>query len=268
MTRILITGAAGSIGRMLRTRLAQPGRALRLLDVVPQEDTGDGAELLTADATDLEAMTAACHGADAVVHLAGIPGERPWQQISAVNLDGTYIALEAARRAGVSRVVLASSNHAAGFSERGDGDLPADAAGAPDTFYGVTKAAMEAMGKLYHARFGMDVIALRIGSCFPEPFNVRSLATWLSPDDCGRLVEAALTAPSPGYRVVWGVSANTRRWWSLAEGEAIGYHPADDAEAHAARILAAQPEPDWAGDPDLYRAGGQFCRTELGGSSG
>jgi hypothetical protein len=111
------------------------------------------------------------------------------------------------------------------------------------------------MGRLYHDRFGMDVVVLRIGTCSPEPPSVRALATWLSYDDCGRLVEAALTAPSPGFRQVWGVSANTRRWWSLAEGEAIGYHPQDDAEVYAGQV------PD-TGDYDVI--GGRHTVWPLG----
>jgi uronate dehydrogenase len=263
VNRVLVTGAAGSVGRMLRPRLAHPDRALRLLDISDIE-AGPDAEIVTADVTDLEALTRACEGVDAVVHLAGLANERPWADILRINIDGTHNALEAAHRAGVGRVVLASSNHAVGFQERGEGDLPADVRSRPDTYYGVSKAAMEALGQLYADRYGMRVIALRIGSCFRSIPNVRALATWLSPDDCGRLVEAALTTDAPGYRAVWGVSANTRRWWSLAEGEEIGYRPVDDAERFAAEVLADKPAPDWEKDPDLVRVGGAFCRTPLG----
>jgi len=100
-------------------------------------------------------------------------------------------------------------------------------------------------------------VCLRIGTCAQRPADVRALSTWLSPDDAGRLVEAALTTPSPGFRVVWGVSANTRRWWSYAGGEAIGYHPVDDAEQYAAELLVGgEPAPD---DPTLTRVGGPWA---------
>jgi len=72
---ILMTGAAGLIGTMLRTRLAQPGRTLRLLDVAPVT-AGPGEEAIQASVTDLEAMTAACQGVDAVIHLGGYSGRR------------------------------------------------------------------------------------------------------------------------------------------------------------------------------------------------
>ena len=116
---ILITGAAGRIGTMLRSRLARPGRVLRLLDVAPlAQPPGPGEEAVTASVTDMAAMTAACAGADAVIHLGGIPTEDAWAPILDVNINGTYTVFEAARRAGVPRVVFASSNHAVGFAPR------------------------------------------------------------------------------------------------------------------------------------------------------
>jgi hypothetical protein len=63
---------------------------------------------------------------------------------------------------------------------------------------------------------------------------------------------------------VWGVSRNTRRWWSLAEGEAIGFVPKDDAEEYAAQMIAEHGQPDPAGDPALNRVGGQWCDVPLG----
>ena len=261
--RVLITGGAGKIGRMLRARMG--GRALRLLDVATPEPAraGEDVEVRTGSVTDAAAIRDACVGVGAVVHLGGVSTEGPWNSILEVNIDGTRTVLEAARLAGVPRVVLASSNHAVGFRTRDEGvPLPADVPTRPDTYYGVSKAAMEALGSLYHDRFGMDVICLRIGTMDDRPNDARALATWLSPDDGTRLVEACLDAPSPGFRIVWGVSRNTRRWWSLAEGEELGYRPQDDAEAYAPEILAgAEPDP---AAPVHHRVGGAFCDTPLG----
>jgi uronate dehydrogenase len=260
---ILVTGAAGRIGSMLRTRLARPGRVLRLLDIAPlAQSAGAGEEEVTASVTDLAALTAACAGVDAVIHLGGIPTEDAWAPILDVNINGAYTVFEAARRAGVRRVIYASSNHAVGFTPREAFPAADDARPEPDTYYGVSKAAAEALAALYAHRYGLETICVRILSCFDRPQNVRMLSTWLSPDDAGQLFEACLTAPAPGFRVIYGVSANTRGGWvSLDGARALGYQPKDDAEAYAAGLLAPG-EPDPA-DPVFRYLGGEFTFPDL-----
>jgi uronate dehydrogenase len=259
---ILITGAAGRIGNMLRPRLASPGRTLRLLDVAALTP-GPGEEAIRASITDMAAMTAACQGVDAVIHLGGIASEAPWPEILEVNIHGTYVVFEAARRAGVPRVVFASSNHAVGFTPREDFPVPDYAFPAPDTYYGVAKAAGEGLAAMYYHRYGLDAVCVRILTCFERPPSIRGLATWLSPDDAGRLFEACLTAPSPGFRVVFGVSANTRgAWVSLDEARALGYEPRDDAEVYAAEVIAEHGEPDPAG-PVFRYLGGEFTMPDF-----
>jgi uronate dehydrogenase len=257
---VLLTGAAGRIGTVLRGGLPERGWALRSLDVVPLPDVRPGEEQLVADAADLAAMTDAAQGATAIVHMAGISGESTWPAIRDTNIQSTFAALEAARLAGVQRVVLASSNHASGYTERpADGSLlrEADAPPRPDTYYGVSKVAMEALGSLYVERYGLDVVCLRIGSAFPEPTTTRQLSTWLSPADQVSLVDAALTAPAPGFRVVWGVSDNTRRWWDLTAASELGYESVDDAEVYAEALIAEHGEPDLS-DPVHGRVGGEY----------
>ncbi|MGZ4648051.1 MAG: NAD-dependent epimerase/dehydratase family protein [Blastococcus sp.] len=261
---VLVTGAAGRIGTWLRGGLPERGWAVRGLDVVPVTDVRPGEEQVVADVTDLAAVVDAAQGASALVHLAGIAGESTWPAISHANIEGTYCAREAARRAGVPRVVLASSNHATGYTPRPDGGLltEADAPPRPDTYYGVAKVTMEALGSLYADRYGLDVVCLRIGSAFPEPTTTRMLATWLSPADTVSLVDAALTTPSPGFAVVWGVSNNTRNWWDLSAARALGYEPADDAEVYAEALIEEFGEPDPA-DPVHARVGGQYTLPEF-----
>ncbi|MGV9802132.1 NAD-dependent epimerase/dehydratase family protein [Mycobacterium sp. NPDC003449] len=259
---VLITGASGGLGRLMRPRLARPGRVLRLLDLVAP-DAGEDTEVLQGSVTDEQAMRDACAGVDAVIHLGGISVEAPWQDILSNNIDGTRVLLEAARDAGVPRVVLASSNHAVGFYDRdeaGRDGLAADVQPRPDTYYGVSKVALEALGSLFHSRYGMDVTCLRIGSCFEKPWDERSLWTWMSPDDGARLFEACLATREPGFRIVWGISRNARRWWSLAAGEQIGYHPQDDSEVFAPEILAAVDE---SVAPERF-VGGKFLVAPLG----
>jgi uronate dehydrogenase len=231
---------------MLRERLPGYGTQLRLFDREPLEGG------ITGDVTDPGALdTAFAEPLDAVVHLAGQPTEGPWPRVRDANIEGAVQLFEAARRHGVRRVVYASSNHAVGFTPRNVEDLPADTPPRPDTLYGVSKVFGEALGRYYVERYGLQVASLRIGTCTPTPPDYRSLATWLSPDDCARLVHAALTTPDLTYATVWGVSANTRRWWSLDAGRAIGYEPLDDAEGYVGQLPTdrgeALPSDDFVG---------------------
>ncbi|MEU7141813.1 NAD(P)-dependent oxidoreductase [Nocardia sp. NPDC046473] len=260
MARILITGAGGGIGTLMRPRLRRPDRILRLLDLteLPAPATDERVEIVTGSLTDADTIAAACHDVDAIIHLGGISREDSWARVLAVNVDGTHTVLEAARQAGIERIVLASSNHAVGYrmiGEAGPDGIAGEAPSRPDTYYGFSKAAIESLGSLYHSRFGMDVICVRIGSCFDRPNDVRGLSMWLSPDDGARLFEACLSAERPGFRVIWGVSKNTRGVVSLQEAEELGYRSLDDAEKFAKEIPAGAA-------PTFI--GGAFLDTPLG----
>jgi uronate dehydrogenase len=257
--RVLVTGAAGTIGRVTCPGLNARGWNVRGLDRLPLDGVRglSGPDCaMVADVLDPAALETAMSGTDAVVHLAGVATEATFAEILATNIDGTYRVLDAARRAGVRRFVYASSNHAVGYTPRTElagVDLPIR----PDTYYGVSKAYGEAIGRLYVDRYGMELVALRIGSWVPEPTTPRHLATWLSPADGVRLIHAALTAPDVDFAIAYGISANTRGWWDLSTARALGYRPTDDAERYAARIIAEHGEPDPA-DPELALLGGDF----------
>lgn len=256
--RVLVTGAAGTIGRAACPGLAARGWRVRGLDRRPL----DGVDGLTdppvvTDVRDGAAVGQAMSGVDAVVHLAGISGEAPFPEILAANIEGTYQVFDAARRAGVQRVVFASSNHAVGYTPRSElagVDLPPR----PDTYYGVSKVFGEALGRLYVDRYSMQVVCVRIGSWVDRPATPRHLSTWLSPADGVRLLHAALSAPAVDFAVVYGISANTRAWWDLAPARALGYLSVDDAEDYAEEILAEQGEPDPA-NPEHARLGGEYA---------
>jgi uronate dehydrogenase len=234
MDRVLITGAAGNIGTVLRHGLRGVAPTLRLMDREPLT-AGPGEEVFTGDARSLEEARRAAAGCDAVVHLAAIAEEAPFEAILDVNLRGTYSVFEAARLEGCRRLVFASSNHVIGFHPVGE-ILTPDVPVRPDSYYGVSKVFGEALGRLYHDKHGLEVACLRIGTFAPEPRTERHLSTWLSHRDAVQLVRCCLEAPSLGFLIVYGTSGNQRSWWRSPGWEVIGYRPQDDAETHADRV--------------------------------
>jgi uronate dehydrogenase len=246
---VLLTGAAGGLGTLMRELLPAYGYELRLLDLLPVEGEPDA---IAADLADKEALREAIRGVDAIIHLAGISLEAPFEKILRANIEGTYHLYEAARQEGVPRIVFASSNHAVGFTPRPRGDapldpdalIPIDTPRRPDTFYGLSKSFGEDLAQFYWDKYGLETVSVRIGSCFPEPTSVRMLSLWMSPADGARLFHAALTAEDVGHTVVYGSSANTRLWWDLTTARALGYEPRDDSEPYAEKLIAEQGELD------------------------
>jgi uronate dehydrogenase len=239
--RILITGAAGKIGRLLRAGLRGHYPILRLLDVAPQEPAEPGEEVVTVDLNDRLATEAAMGDVDMAIHLAAVSREAPFEEILAGNVTTTHSVFEAARRAGVRRVVFASSHHVTGFYAR-DQTVGPDDPVRPDSFYGVSKVFGEALGRLYADKHGLEVVCLRIGSVAERPTRPRQLSTWLSPRDCVQLVRCCLDAPAVGFTVVYGVSANTRRWWRDDAAARLAYQPQDNAEEFALEVVGPRPE--------------------------
>jgi uronate dehydrogenase len=238
--RVLVSGAAGSLGRVITVGLAERGHDVVGLDLVPAPE-GTTFAWHEADCADADAVAAvfAEERIDAVVHLAGVPEELSLPDELTSHVVTTAALLDAMVAHRVPRIVYASSNHAVGRTPRADGELTEQARPRPDTYYGVAKVAAEALMSLYADRYALDTVSCRIGSFLPEPETTRHLSTWLSHDDGVRMVHAALTATAPGFAVLYGISANTRAWWDLAPGRALGYEPQDDAESFAARVPAA-----------------------------
>jgi uronate dehydrogenase len=237
---------------------------MRLADIVPQAPAEPGEECIDAELTNMAALATAMDGIDCVVHLAGVsvePDERQWEQVLPANIVGTHNVFEAARQAGVQRVVYASSHHAIGFYRRED-TIPASVAPRPDSFYGVSKVFSEAMGRLYADKFGLNVVSLRIGAYRPEPTEPRHLWVWISPRDMVELIRCSIEAPSIHYCVAYGVSANDRSFWDNREAAALGYTPRDNAEDFAARILADAPAEDPVAAPFH---GGWYCAIDFAG---
>ncbi|WP_374561931.1 NAD-dependent epimerase/dehydratase family protein [Ideonella sp.] len=258
--RLLLTGAAGGLGRTLRPRLAAYCQRLRLSDIAPLGDAAAHEELHPARLEDAAAVQALLDGVDAVVHLGGVSTEQAWAPILRANIEGVFHLYEAARKQGVKRIVFASSNHVTGFYRQDEVISPQDPV-RPDGLYGVSKAFGENLARLYFDRHGIETVCLRIGSSFAEPKNRRMLATWLSFDDLERLVVASLTAPVVGCSVIYGLSDNTTSWWDNTGARHLGYRPQDSSEPFRAALEAAEPTPD-ARDPATLYQGGAFVRTD------
>lgn len=236
-SRILLTGAAGKAASGIRPLLREAGYELVLQDLIaPAVPPSHLERLVLGDLCDPSTIERAySDGVDLVVHLGGHSGERGWDEVAEVNITGTQRILAGAQRHGIDRILLASSTHAVGYwptHVAAESSLPAR----PDSFYGVSKVAMEALGSVYADRHDMTVVAARIGTVEARPSNLRSLSTWLSFSDLARLVRATLTTEIGGFHLVWGVSNNTRGWFPLDAGRRIGYDPVDDAERYVVDI--------------------------------
>jgi uronate dehydrogenase len=256
MKTILLTGGSGRIGRCLRYALRDDYRMV-LFNRSKIEDLGATETLIRGDTTDAAAVEAAAHGADVIVDMAGVSDVAPFREkLLPTNILGTYNVFEAARVAGVPRVVYASTHHVVGYypaGERLDETVPYR----PSSMYGVTKCFAEATGRLYADKAGLEVICLRIGFFRDRPLEERHLAVWISHADMARLVRCAIEAPNIRYEVVYGVSNNTRRFWDLTRArEVLGYEPQDDAEAYAAELLQG-PSETWS--ERVRRVGGSKC---------
>jgi uronate dehydrogenase len=262
MSTYLVTGASGHMGTLLRPLLVALGHRLVLLDVAPLPVAcSPGESFPKGSLTDADLLARLCAGVDLIVHLGGYRSERSWSEIVDVNITGTQVVLEAARHAGVQRVLLASSLHATGFLPVEDAAADPVPAPRPDTYYGVGKVAIEALGSLYADRFAMAVVSARIMTFEARPSSERSRSTWFSPADAVRLIEAAAQA-GPGHHVVWGVSNNSRRWVSLIAGEQMGFRPADDAEKYFDQAAREDDAPRRSGE--MVRLGGPFTEVTLG----
>ena len=253
---ILITGAAGRLGTELRRGLAPLARRLRLADAAEILDVKANEEALRFDLADEAAVMAACEGVDAIVHFGGIPVEGRWAEILDANIRGSYHIYEGARRHGVGRVVYASSVHAIGYHRLED-HIDANAPHRPDSLYGLSKCFVEDLGRLYWDKFGIESAMLRIFSSFPEPADRRMLWSWLSFDDCIRLVTAALTAPRVGYSIAFGMSDNKVKPVDNRLAGHLGFLPQDNTERFRTGVEAEHPTPDPKAGA-VIRLGGWF----------
>ncbi|MFC6717344.1 NAD-dependent epimerase/dehydratase family protein [Natrialbaceae archaeon GCM10025810] len=251
MMQVAITGASGSVGRQAIEALSDEEHDLALFSHGETQDL----ETTPIEIADYDRFAAALEGQDVLVHLAANPSPRAdWDAVRGPNVDGLYNAFEVAAENDLQRVVFASSNHAVNTENAVSAIKPESTVGSPevvrpddpprpDTYYGVTKVFGEAMGYYYARRTGMDVVNLRIGwllgrdelreECAERDGSGEryARATWLSPEDCQRVIRAAADAPLPETPLTaHGISNNSERFLSLTETmQALEYRPKDDA---------------------------------------
>lgn len=231
INRVLITGAGGRIGGMLRKALKGRYERLILSDIIPLDAAGPGEEVVPCDLRDGEAVRALCRGVDAIVHCGGNPRESPWPEILEPNIIGSINIWEAARHEGVDRVVFASSNHAIAMTRRTE-RLDHTVAHRPDCRYGLSKAFTEDLAFLYAYKYGVRGFCMRIGSFTPTPTDARALSTWISYRDMAQLVAVGLSAEYD-HEIVYGISRNKRAWWDNSNAYRLGYEPLDQSEDYA-----------------------------------
>jgi len=258
---VVVTGSSGSVGQALLETFPSLGWRVVGVDLVdPPVPLDEPHQSVRADAFSPDVLDELLPGVSGLVALAAEPNEAPLSVILESHLIGLQRTLDAAVRHGVRRIVWASSNHAVGFTPRSS-MVGADTRPRPDTYYGVGKAAAEALCSLYCDKFGLDIVALRIGSLHPEPSSRRHLSTWLSHADLTGIVDAALRTPLTGFHVVYAISGNAQAWWDLAPTRELGWIPVDNAEDWAHAIAATTPELA-SDDPDFAFLGGGFAGPE------
>jgi uronate dehydrogenase len=262
MDKVLITGAAGAIGRMIRPLLRGVYASIRLSDIV-DIDAEAGEEFVKADLADLAACERICAGVEGVIHLGASSVEDRWEPILNNNIVGGYNLFEAARRQGVRRIVFATTNHVVGFYRR-QRTIDHTVMPRPDSRYGVSKAFGEALGRMYADKYGMRIFNIRIGNVALRPADRRRLSIWISPRDLVQLMRIGLEHPDIHFEVVYGVSDNARAWYDNRNAFRLGYVPVDRAEDHAREAteadLALAPDPIG----EQFQGGG-FCTMEFTG---
>jgi uronate dehydrogenase len=260
MQKILVTGAAGGIGTRLRKLMKGVYPSIRWSDIRKPDDLAADEDFVVADLADFNAVEKIVAGVEGIVHLGGYSIEGPWQTILNSNIVGCYNLFEAAYRAGVKRVVFASSNHAMGFYPRTQ-TIGVNVTVRPDSRYGISKAFGEAVGAFYADKHGLRVTCLRIGNFGDAPLDQRRLAIWLKPEDLVQLIRIGLEHRDIHFEIFYGASDNADAWWDNSNARRFGYKPTGKAGDYRAQALAAQAKlpPDPVGD--RYQ-GGPYCSDE------
>ncbi|MBV7332158.1 NAD(P)-dependent oxidoreductase [Chloroflexi bacterium TSY] len=221
--KILITGAAGTIGSILVKGLRDRYQ-LRGFDRMPMPELEDA---IVGELTDFEAVLKGTQGMEAVIHLGGNPsGAAPWEEILNSNIIGTYNLFEAARQHNVRRIAFASrAGLLAPYPENitRTVDMPPR----PESYYSISKVFGENLGYMYASQHGMECVSVRIGNVRPDRPHAEH-PHHLSHADAVRVFERAMIQPGVKYEVVFGVSGGDWPLYDLDHGcNVIGYEPGE-----------------------------------------
>jgi uronate dehydrogenase len=252
--RILLTGAAGGLGKVLRERITAWADIVRLSDRADLGQAGPGEEIVYCDLADRDAMLALLEGVDAVLHFGGVSVEDRWDPILQANIVGVKNLYEAAHKAGVKRIVFASSNHAIGFHPTTT-LLDADSPTRPDGYYGLSKVFGEQVSRYYYDRFGLETVCIRIGSAFPEPKTRRMMVTYMHYDDLVELLRCSLFAPRVGHTIAYGMSDNDALWWDNSKAAHLGFRPRHSSRQFAHLFPDSGDYPAADDLPSQYQGG-------------
>ena len=257
MKRVLLTGAAGNLGKAMRTSLSDWADELRLSDIETVDNLLPNEEFVYCDLADADAVMALVEECDAIVHFGGVSTENTFDNILNGNIKGAYHIYEAARKQGVKRLFFASSNHVVGFHQR-ETLLDANSPMRPDSLYGVSKGFGELLAQYYYDKFGIESALVRIGSCFPKPLNRRMLSTWLSEGDLTDLIKKIYEVDRLGCTIIYGVSNNPSTWWDNRHAKFIGWSAKDSSEVfeHEPHLEEDKRDPN---DPEIRFQGGVFA---------
>lgn len=255
LNRLLLTGAAGGLGKVLRESLKPSAAVLRVSDISDMAPAAANEEVVPCDLADKQAVDALVQGCEAIVHLGGVSVERPFEEVLEANIKGVFHIYEGARRHGARRIVFASSNHVIGFHKQTD-HIDASAMRRPDGYYGLSKSFGEDMAQFYFDRYGIETVSIRIGSSFPEPLNRRMMHTWLSYRDLTTLIEKSLFTQGVKHTIVYGMSDNRDVWWDNRAAAHLGFTAQDSSEVFRAKVEAQPPVAPT--DPNVIYQGGAF----------
>jgi uronate dehydrogenase len=235
---LVMTGAAGAVASLIRPELAE-SYTLRLTDRARVDILRANESFVRADLRNLRAMRGVLRGARGLVHLGGVSKEAAFETILESNVRALQTVLEAARLEGVRRVVFASTGHVTGFYPRSE-PVNEFAPVRPDTMYAVSKAFGESLCRYYADKFGLEIVCIRIGRVSLQPEYEVDRHIWMSPRDLVQLLRIAIEREPLHYEVVYGVSDNPQRWWSLDRAFALGFAPADSASVAASPTRPAE----------------------------